>query len=200
MDSFIEWAVSNKTELGGTIFGLVYVWLSVRQSLFTWPAGIVTSFLYIWVFLDARLYAEMGLQFYYLVMSVYGWWSWNHIGSGNDPGEKLKISVTSVTLWIRLFLLNCILTFLMYFLLRRYTDSPIPFVDGLITSLSFIATWMLTVKKLEHWLIWVFVDLTCIGLYLYRGLYPSVLLFIVYTVMAVTGYYKWQKEPKEVPC
>ena len=186
--------------MGGTLFGLIYVWLSIRQSILTWPAGIITSLLYCGVFFESKFYAGMGLQVYYLVISAYGWWSWNHGGETDSGEEPLKVSLTSLNTWFTLFFVNFFLTFLMYFLLRRYTDSPIPFGDAFTTSLSIIATWMLARKKLEQWLIWIFVDLVSVGLYLYRGLYPTVFLFLVYAAMAGIGYYEWQKKPEEAVC
>ena len=200
MNLFLDWAFSNKVELSGTVFGLIYVWLSIRQSLFTWPAGIITSLLYCWVLFDAKFYAGMGLQGYYVVISIYGWWSWQQGGNGDSGDEQLHVSHTGSKLWIKLFILNLLLTILMYYLLGRYTDSPIPFGDAFTTSLSIIATWMLARKKIEQWLIWIFIDLVSAGLYLYRGLYPTVFLFVVYTIMAGIGYLEWHKETKKVSC
>ena len=200
MDSFFDWALSNKIELAGTIFGLVYVWFSIIQSLYTWPAGIITSLLYCGIFFGAKVYAGMGLQLYYLLISIYGWWSWTH-GDKTDLGKvTLKVSRTAFVLWTRLFAVFLIVDVVMYFSLLLYTDSPIPFWDAFTTSLSIIATWMLARKKLEHWLIWIFVDLVSATVYLYRGLYPTVFLFFVYTAMAGIGYYEWQKESPRVTC
>jgi len=200
MNVFIDWAFSNKVELLGTLFGLIYVWLSIRQSLHTWTAGIITSLLYCWVFFEAKFYAGMGLQGYYLIISIYGLWSWRRGGENSSEGETLHVSCTKVNLWVKLFILNLFVTLLMYYLLSRYTDSPIPFGDAFTTSLSIIATWMLARKKIEHWLIWIFIDLISSGLYLYRGLYPTVFLFLVYAVMAVIGYYEWRKELVKGSC
>jgi len=200
MNVFIDWAFSNKVELLGTLFGLIYVWLSIRQSLHTWTAGIITSLLYCWVFFEAKFYAGMGLQGYYLIISIYGLWSWRRGGENSSEGETLHVSCTKVNLWVKLFILNLFVTLLMYYLLSRYTDSPIPFGDAFTTSLSIIATWMLARKKIEQWLIWIFIDLISSGLYLYRGLYPTVFLFMVYTVMAVIGYYEWRKELVKGSC
>ena len=200
MNSFHDWAVSNKVELSGTFFGLVYIWFSIRQSIYTWPAGIITSVLYCWVFFVAKFYAGMGLQAYYVVISIYGWWCWQK-GGDSDSGEvKLCVSYSNRNLWIKLFFINLFLTSLMYYLLSRYTDSPIPFGDAFTTSLSIIATWMLARKKIEQWLIWIFIDLVSVGLYVYRGLYPTVILFIVYAAMAVIGFYEWRKELQKVSC
>ena len=200
MNLFLDWAFSNKIELGGTVFGLIYVWFSIRQSLLTWPMGIITSLLYCGVFFAAKLYAGMGLQFYYLFISIYGWWSWKHGGQTDSGQKQLEVSRTSSILWIKLFILNMFLTFLLYLILSRYTDSPIPFGDGFTASLSILATWMLARKKIEQWLIWIFVDLVSAVLYLYRGLYPTVFLFLVYAIMAGVGFYEWQKKPEKVPC
>lgn len=200
MNIFFDWAFENKAELSGTIFGLIYVWFSIRQSLLTWPAGIITSLLYCWVFFGAKFYAGMGLQVYYLIISVYGWWSWRYGGQKDAVGETLRVSNTNVGLWIRLFIFNVFLTLLMYYILVRYTDSPVPFGDAFTTSLSIFATWMLARKKIEHWLIWIFIDLVSVGLYIYRGLYPTVFLFMVYALMAGIGYYEWKKEPAKLPC
>jgi len=200
MNSYFDWAFTNKVELGGMVFGLIYVWLSVRQSIFTWSAGIVTSLLYCWVFFDAKFYAMMGLQAYYVVISIYGWWSWKH-GEVKASGEvDLRVSYTNSNLWIRLFILNLFLTAIMYYLFGTYTDSPLPFGDTFTTSLSIIATWMLARKKIEQWLIWIFIDLICVGLYLHKGLYPSAFLFAVYSVMAVVGFYEWRKESEKELC
>ena len=200
MNLFLDWAVSNKVELSGTFFGLVYIWFSIRQIIYTWPAGIITSVLYCWVFLVAKFYAGMGLQAYYVVISIYGWWCWQRGGDSASGEIKLCVSYCSRNLWIELFFINLLLTTLMYYLLSRYTDSPIPFGDAFTTSLSIIATWMLARKKIEQWLIWVFIDLVSVGLYIYRGLYPTVFLFLVYTVMAGIGYYEWRKELKKETC
>ena len=200
MKSFLDWALSNKIELAGTVFGLIYIWFSVRQSLNTWPAGIITSVLYCYVFFCTRLYAGMALQFYYVFISCYGWWSWKHGANNDGEGDMLRVSNSPIVLWLRLLILNTFLTALMYAILRKYTDSTVPFGDALTTSLSIIATWMLARKKLENWIIWIVADLISIGLYMYQALYFTVFLFLIYTLMAVIGYYEWQKEPVKVQC
>lgn len=156
--------------------------------------------LYCWVFMEAKFYAGMGLQFYYLIISLYGWWSWTHGEKNSSGGNFLKVSQTIRGLWIRLFVVSLILNAMIFFVLHGYTDSPIPFWDAFTTSLSIIATWMLARKKLEHWLIWIFVDLVSASVYLYRGLYSTVFLFVVYAVMAGIGYNEWHKEPQKVTC
>ena len=88
---------------------------------------------------------------------------------------------------------SLLIFFLMWFVLKNYTDSPVPFGDSLATSLSIVATWMLARKILEHWLVWIFVDAFSCVLFWYKELQPTVVLFVVYTFMAVLGYIEWKK-------
>ena len=200
MNNLFLWIFTNRVEIGGTVFGLVYVWLSIRQNLLTWPAGIISSLLYCWVFFDAKFYAQTGLQVYYVLISIYGWWSWHAISAKGSEIDHLRVSKTTISLWVILIVINFILALIIYCITSRYTDDSIPLTDAFIASMSIIATWMLARKKIEQWLIWIFIDLTSAGLYLYRGLYPTVMLFMVYAVMAGIGYVEWRKETQKLSC
>lgn len=194
MRLLLEWVLSNKVEICGTASGLVYVWLSIRQNLHTWTVGIITSLLYCWVFFDTKLYAQVGLQVYYVFISIYGWWSWHSSGRDVAGKKKLHVSHTQVSLWVKLIIINFGLTLSIYYFTDIYTDDSLPSGDAIIASLSVIATWMLARKKIEQWILWIVIDLFSISLYLYRGLYPTVFLFLAYTVMAIIGFYKWRKD------
>lgn len=192
MEIILKWLSGNYIELLGAILGFIYIFLSIRQNIWTWPVGLLTSALYIWVFLHTRLYADMCLQVYYVAVSIYGWYEWLK-GNASDKGEQLTISRMSFKLAIVLSVISVLLVLFMWMVLKNYTDSPVPFADSLATSLSIVATWMLARKILEHWLVWIFVDAFSIGLFWYKGLFPTVVLFIVYTIMAVAGFVEWKK-------
>lgn len=193
MEIAIKWLSGNYIELLGAILGIIYVFFSIRQNIFTWPVGLLTSVLYVVVFFNSKLYADMGLQMYYVVISIYGWYEWLR-GNSSDSKEMLKVSRLSLNLGLVLVLVSFLIFLVMWYVLKNYTDSPVPFADSLATSLSIVATWMLARKILEHWLVWVFVDAFSIGLFLYKDLLPTVVLFVVYTFMAVVGYREWRKE------
>jgi nicotinamide mononucleotide transporter len=196
MTALYDWALVNWIEVCGMLTGFIYLWFSIRQSLFTWPLGILSSLLYIIVFFNARFYAGMGLQFYYFFISIYGWWSWMHPNSANANEKELPVSRTGKKLWIVLSLICFLLFMLTAYILKYFTDSPIPYWDSFTTSLSIVATWMLARKKIEHWLLWTLIDSVSIVLYIFRGLYPTTILFIAYNIIAVVGYMEWQKELK----
>lgn len=195
MEIILKWLSGNYIELLGAILGFAYILFSIRQSLWTWPVGLLTSALYVWVFLTTKLYADMGLQLYYVAVSIYGWYEWVN-GKSADSNEKLHISRLTLRMGLALCLITLVVFLLMWYVLKNFTDSPVPFADSLATSLSIVATWMLARKILEHWLVWIFVDAFSIGLFWYKDLYPTVILFAIYTVMAVVGFMEWKKELK----
>ncbi|GET23816.1 nicotinamide riboside transporter PnuC [Prolixibacter sp. NT017] len=194
MTEILSWLQEHRVEVSGTISGLAYLYFSIRQSIWTWPLGLLSSALYVYVFFVSKFYADMGLQFYYVIISIYGWYAWLHgNGNSNNQGE-LKVSRTSFVLWVKLFIVNLLLYVGIAYILIDFTDSPVPYWDSFTTALSIVATWMLARKKIEHWLLWVVIDAVSLGLYIYKGLYATTVLFFVYTVMAVVGFIEWRKD------
>jgi nicotinamide mononucleotide transporter len=186
-----DWLLKNWTEITGALLGVVYIYFSIRQNILTWPAGLLTSAFYIIVFLNSRFYAYTGLQIYYVVISIYGWIHWMK-GKNRDDTDTLEVTRVSGKLILQLLIITCFINIVILFLLRL-TDSPVPFTDSFITALSIVATWMLARKILENWLIWILADTVSVGLFIFQKLWATALLFLVYTVMAVSGYYKWKK-------
>lgn len=194
-NSFLEWLLVNKIEVLGAILGILYIIFSIKQNLLTWPTGLLTSVLYVIVFFQSKFYADMGLQVYYVVISIYGWYYWLK-GTKKDEGKKVPVKQVSRRLWIKLSTITIVIYFTILFILIKFTDSEVPFMDSLTTAFSIIATWMLARKYIEHWLIWIFVDLFSAGLYIYKNLWATSILFIIYTFMAAVGFYQWKKDLK----
>ena len=178
-------------ELAGTILSLIYLYLSINQKVSLWVFGFLSSALYIVVFFQSKFYADMSLQFYYLGVSVYGWVSWK-LGK-QHTGHELPVKKTTLRQAIILAIVALGIYFLYYYVLSDYTDSPLPRADSLTTALSIVATWMLAKKMIEQWLLWIFIDGLSGGLYIYKHLYPTAILFAVYTIMAAIGYFQWRK-------
>jgi nicotinamide mononucleotide transporter len=179
-------------EIVGVLSGLLYIFLSIRQDILCWPFGILSSLIYIYVYFTSGFYADMSIQVYYVFIGIYGWYYWvkGTKGKGNDDvpvvSSSLKTMIILISITLLLFvIIGCTLLYA--------TDSEIPFWDAFTTALSITATWMLAKKIIEHWLFWIIADIVSMGLYIYKGLYPSVILFAVYTVMAIIGYIQWKK-------
>lgn len=188
----MDWLSNHYIEVFGALTGILYVILEIRQNIWLWPLGLITSSVYIWVFFTSKFYADMGLQTYYVIISIYGWYWWLKGGKKYDK-ESLPVTGISMKLTTILAAVFIVLFALIYFILVKYTDSPLPLGDAFTTALSIVATWMLARKIIEHWILWVVADLVSMALYIYKGLYPTVVLFAVYTIMAVIGYNEWRK-------
>ena len=208
--SLYSWLINNYIEIFGAVTGVIYVFLEIRQTIWLWPVGIITSAVYIWVFLTSKIYADMSLQVYYLLISCLGWYWWMKGTGQRAQGEGLKdkkesgrrgevlkeeLQVTRLKLKTGLILavVFVLLYFILYMVLTRLTDSPVPMRDSFITSLSIIATWMLARKIYGHWYLWIVVNFVSAVLFLTRGLYPTVILYLVYGIMSFAGLVAWKK-------
>lgn len=191
MKLILDWISVNYIELSGTVLALFYLFFSIKQKILLWPFGIASSILYIYIYFVSKFYADMGLQFYYLFISIYGWFFWANKKSEN---QHVEIKQTNLRTAVYLGVITVLLFIGLGFFLDNYTDSEIPFWDSLTTSASITATWMLARKHIEHWLVWIVVDLISMILYIYKGLETTAFLFAVYTIMAFVGYLAWKKD------
>lgn len=183
-------------EIFGVVTGILYVILEVKQNRLLWPLGIITSATYVYVFFSGKFYADMGLQVYYVLISIYGWYYWSKGGARSSSGELRVSSINRKQFFILLLVFLLCWTGI-YFLLDLLTDSAVPAGDSFTTAIAIVATWMLTRKIIEQWFLWIIANLVSIALYIYKGLYPTVILYAVYTGMAVYGYLEWRKSMKK---
>ena len=177
-------------ELAAALTGAISVWLSVRQNIWSWPTAIVNVVLYTVVFWDAKLYADMGLQVIYAVLSLYGWYQWLYGGAGRT---ELRVTRTPPRVAAILTLIAAAGSALLDTLLRHTTDAALPFMDSFLSSTSLVAQWMMTKKLLENWLVWIAVDVLYVGMFLFKGLYLTAGLYAVFLGLAVRGYLDWRR-------
>jgi len=190
----VTWIIDHYFELIAAAIGFVAIFLQIRQHVWYWPVSIVMVVMYIFIYIDARLYADMSLQFYYLAVSFYGWYLWVFGIQVQDQKEKIVVTRTSASLLTWLLIISILLFFLIGWILDAFTNSDLPYWDSFTTSLSFVATWMLARKKIENWIVWIVVDAVSSGIYFYKGLYPTMVLFVFLTILAAVGYRKWQDD------
>lgn len=182
-------------EYFGVVSGLIYLILEIFQRPAMWVVGFITSFIYIFVFFFSKFYADMSLNIYYVCISIYGFWQWRKMPAGETVSSP-EIRFRHLKISLGLFLLGFTMVIYtgIYFILSRWTDSPVPSGDAFTTALSITATWMLARRILEHWWIWVIINLVSLGLYYQRGMYPTSFLFFCYGVLAVVGWMNWKKK------
>ena len=194
MSDIYLWLTNNYEEMLGVIFSLAYLYYSIKQNIWLWFWGLMASTIYAHIFFKYAIYADMGLQVYYVLFSIYGWYLWNFANVKNNKTEKPKIQSIRKKGAIVLVIITSGLFLAMSQFLIYFSDSGIPYWDAFTTAASITATWMLAKKYIEHWLIWIVVDLISLGLYFYKGLYFTIFLYFVYASMAVVGYLQWKKD------
>ncbi|MDH5508934.1 MAG: nicotinamide riboside transporter PnuC [Nitrospinota bacterium] len=177
-------------ETSAVLFGLACVWLTVRQSIWCWPTGLVMVTLYIFIFFDARLYSDMGLQFVYIFMQIYGWHNWLHGGQKHSELKVTRLSRLGAAAWSVIAMATA--TALGY-TMERYTDADFAFADAVTTTLSLIAQWLMAKKILESWLIWITVDIISVAIYALKGLSLTAGLYMVFLALATIGYFAWRR-------
>lgn len=178
-------------EIGGFFTGAICVWLNTRQNVLAWLFSIVNAVIYLSVFWQANLYADAGLQVYNLATSFIGIYAWLY---GGKQHTTLLVSSTPIrlrTLFTSLFVVG---TLLWGYLLNRYTDASLSYLDSALTIASLIAQWMLVRKYIETWLILVIADVIYTGMFIYKELYLTAVLYFIFTLLAAWGYRAWKKD------
>lgn len=189
--------MENILEIIGTLVGLVYLWLEYKASIYLWIAGIIMPAIYLFVYYQAGLYADFGINVYYLVIALYGWAMWKYGNRGvsgtTSQSQELPISFMPVKYIFPLCGVFIVTFALIAYILITFTDSNVPYLDSFTTALSIVGMWMLARKYVEQWGAWIIVDLVSAGLYVYKGLHFTAALYALYAVIAVFGYFKWKK-------
>ncbi|MFM7275192.1 MAG: nicotinamide riboside transporter PnuC [Gammaproteobacteria bacterium] len=195
MEAASAWLLAQDPwEALAVVLALAYLLLAVRENLWCWAAAFASTLIYLLLFWQQRLYMQSALQLWYLVMAVYGWWSWR---GGAHEAQALPISRRPLRWHLGWLALLVVASVLNGALLLRYTDAALPWGDALATWGSVFATWMVARKILENWLWWFLIDALSLYLYLDRGLYLTGGLFLGYLVIVVFGYRSWQRHYRE---
>ena len=168
-------------------FSIIYVILAANGNIWCWLAAIISVSLYVYICYNAKLYAETILQVFYLLMAFWGYFSWKSMNTKNTIQE---ITLSSHILFI---CFGVVFTFISGYLFSIYSDAKMPLVDSFTTIFSLIATYMVVKRILSTWLYFIVIDIVSIYLYYSRDLYFSSILFIIYSIIAVIGYYNWTK-------
>jgi len=184
--NLVEW---SPLEGIAAAFGIVSVYLSTRQNIWSWPTAIINVALYSIVFYNGRLYGQMGLQAIYLVLSIYGWYQWLH---GGAEKTELRVSRASPRLLALLAATNLVAWVVLAAVLRR-TDAALPWLDALLTTTSLVAQWMMTRKILQNWILWIAVDIVYVPMFISQRLFATALLYAAFLVLAVMGFVEWRR-------
>jgi nicotinamide mononucleotide transporter len=191
----LEFIETNWVELTGAVAGLIYLYLEYKADIRMWATGIVMSLFYVFVFIQAKFYAFACINIYYIIAAIYGWYKWkkhNTMESGDS-----RIIHTPRNYYPKLAAATVAIFCLTAFVLVRYTDSPVPYGDSFVTTLSIVSMWMLAHRLLEQWLLLIVLNTVSVFLYFTQALYPTSALYLIYAAGSALGYFRWKKCMKQ---
>lgn len=191
----LDWLQLHGWEALAVLLGIAYLLLAMRESLWCWPAAFLSTLIYLFLFWHAELPMESGLQFYYLAMAVYGWWHWR--GGAGAAAEPLPVRTWPWRYHVAAIVLVLAASLASGAALTHAGLGRLPYLDSFTTWGAILTTWMVAQKLLENWLYWLVVDGVSLYLYLDRGLHLTALLFVVYLVIVVFGYFQWRRHYRE---
>lgn len=178
-------------EAVAVIFGLASVFYSKQENILVYPTGIVSVLIYVYITMEYKLYADTGINVYYFVMSVYGWYNWTHSKDSKSNLLAISWNTKKENLLSLLFLFASFL--IIYLVLVRLTDSDVPVWDATTTAFALVGMWLMAKKKIENWIAWIITDILSVPLYLYKGLPFTAFQFLFFTALAFWGYFAWKK-------
>lgn len=209
----MDWKLA--LQITGVFLGLLYLYLEYKADIRLWVVGLLMPMVHGILYFRSGLYADFGMQMYYVAAGIYGLAAWLAAdrrkaaaeGGGRgaedpsapqgveDAGRPADVGITNVPrrLLPTLLLAYALLHLGLYLFLSFCTDSTVPFWDAFTTALSIVAMWMLSRKYVEQWLVWCVVDAATVALYLYKGIPLTACLYLLYTVLAVVGWRRWQR-------
>ena len=185
-----EFLTTHWLDITTTVLGLAYILLEYRASVWMWAVGFAMQALGIVLYYQKGLYADCGMEFYYLTMTVYGWSRWVH---GSATKQSLPIRHFPQRLILPWLLTIAAVWAAIYWLLVSFTNSNVPLADSFTTALSIVGIWALAHKYLEQWFIWIAVDVVTSVLYFYKDIPFKASLYALYVVIAIFGFIKWRK-------
>ena len=190
--SFVDQLLqTTPLEFIAVITGIASVWFSKQEKILVYPIGIISVGSYIYITYQYKLYADTGINAYYLIMSIYGWYNWKNTQIGANQIPITRSSKKAHFLNISTFLASF---FLLWMLLAQLTDSDVPIWDSLTTSFAVTAMYLMALKKIEHWYFWIGCNLSSIPLYIYKELPFTSFQFIVFSYISILGLMSWRRK------
>ncbi|MGX7687724.1 nicotinamide riboside transporter PnuC [Flectobacillus roseus] len=188
-DFLVDYVQTNWIEVFGIVTSLIYVWLNIRQNIWSWFWAIVSSSVYGVVYFQSKLYSDMELQIVFIILGVYGWYQWLYGGA-----NETELPVSRMP---KKYILICLAAGIAFTGVSGYlhaqTDASLPYLDSSLTAISLIASWMIAKKYLENWILWIVANLVYIGMYYVKDLHGTSILYALLLVMAIKGYFDWRK-------
>ena len=179
-------------EFIAVIFGFLSVWFAKGNNVLVYPTGILSTSIFVYLLIISELYGDATINGYYFLMSFYGWYFWTQKKSGQIINQVGRASFNEKIGSIFLFVFGIIAIFLIYNYFNKWSTVS-AYIDTLTTGIFFVAMWLMSRRKIEHWTFWIVGDVLSVPLYIYKGLFLTAIQYFVFTIIAIIGYREWKK-------
>ncbi|MBC7435802.1 MAG: nicotinamide mononucleotide transporter [Bdellovibrionales bacterium] len=190
-EAFILWgSPTTWLELAAFVIALAMVGCNIREIHWGWPLAVISSLMYVAVFWRSRLYGDASLQIFFAAVAGWGWYQW--LRGVRADGSALQVARLGLTGLVRMFAACAVLWPVTGLFLKNFTDSDVPWWDGFTTALSVVGQFLLGRKYIENWLVWIVVNVVSVGLFVYKGLWLTTLLYLIFIALSVVGFKAWK--------
>lgn len=178
-------------EMFAVLFGLISVWYSKRNNILVFPTGMISTAIFVYLLFKWSLIGDMIINGYFFIMSIYGWYVWSR--KKNEAFTPItSLTKKEVIPSVFIFFFSVIIVYLVYIYFDMW-NSYTAYIDNLTTAIFFVGMWLMANRKIESWFFWILGDVISVPLYLYKGLTFTSLQYLIFTFIAISGYYTWKK-------
>ena len=175
-------------EFFAAFLGVMSVWFAKNNKVLVYPTGIVSTLIYVWILFKNRLLGDLIINAYFFLMSIYGWYFWSKKEEGDFQNEISRLNLNEL-----IFVFSFLTVTYIYYM-SNWEESYVSSIDTLTTSIFCSAMWFMARRKIEHWTLWIVGDIISIPLYFYKGLYFTSIQYLIFTIIAILGFFTWLKE------
>ena len=180
-------------EFFAAVLGVMSVWFAKNNKVLVYPTGIVSTLIYVWILFKNRLLGDLIINAYFFLMSIYGWYFWSKKEEGDFQNKISRLNLNELIFGVFIFVFSFLTVTYIYYM-SNWEESYVSSIDTLTTSIFCSAMWFMARRKIEHWTLWIVGDIISIPLYFYKGLYFTSIQYLIFTIIAILGFFTWLKE------
>ena len=178
-------------EITAVLFGLLSVWYSKNNNILVFPTGMISTAIFTYLLFKWVLLGDMLINAYYFIMSIYGWFIWTR-KENNSVTPVSRVSSSEKKIGVLIFLSSIVFVYLIYVYFDKW-GTITSYIDNITTAIFFVGMWLMAKRKIENWIFWIIADIISIPLYFYKGFTFTSLQYLIFTFIAIAGYYSWKK-------
>ena len=194
MSQFLEGiSIDLGLEVFAAFLGVLSVWFAKKNKILVYPTGIISTLIYVWILFKNQLLGDLIVNAYFFLMSIYGWFFWSRKNEGNFQNNISRLNLNESIFGLIIFTFGFI-TINHLYNLSNWEENYVSSIDTLTTAIFCSAMWFMARRKIEHWILWIIGDIISVPLYIYKGLYFTSIQYLIFTIIALLGFFTWLRE------